>query len=114
MMRITAIMLVLGILIAGCASQGAGQEKPASGQAVLANEASGGVKDDGMDSSMAVSEDGKSVTFGNGTGGSGTAESEGSVVSGGTLGMKKAEENETVESGSGGQVVDVGGSIPIR
>ncbi len=89
MTRIFAIMLVLGILVAGCATQGPGQSAPASGPAISANDTSGEVKDDGIDSSMDISEDGKSVTFGNGTGGSGDAKDNESVVTGGTLGMKK-------------------------
>lgn len=61
---------------------------------------------------MEVSEDGKTVTFGEGEGGAGDATDEGKVVAGGTMGMTK--DNETVAGSDGGQIVDVGGSIPVR
>jgi uncharacterized lipoprotein len=73
------VLALLIILLAGCASQKA---EPAKGDM-------NGTNNSGTDSAMEVSEDGKTVTFGNGSGGSGDAEDEGEVVSGGTMGITK-------------------------
>lgn len=101
---------VILALAAGCASQKTEAPKPSESAPAEMN---GSKNNSGT--AMEVSEDGKTVTFGNGSGGSAADSDEDDVVSGGTMGMKKEEpENKTVTSGSGGQIVDVGGSIPIR
>ena len=101
--------MVLGLILAGCTSQTAEPAKQAPGESI-----NGTKNNSGTDSAMEVSEDGKSVTFGNGSGGSADDSDEDDVVSGGTMGMKKENETKPPTSSSGGQIVDVGGSIPVR
>ncbi|HSB47283.1 MAG TPA: hypothetical protein VLD37_04655 [Candidatus Bilamarchaeum sp.] len=95
MSRILIVALALALLIAGCASA---PPKPAN--------------DSPKSNGSAMESGGDTITLGNGSMGSGTSD-EDKVVSGGSIGMKK--NNSTVTSGStGGQIVDVGGSIPVR
>ncbi|MEW6723039.1 MAG: hypothetical protein AB1324_07285 [Candidatus Micrarchaeota archaeon] len=101
-----AIIVLAAILLYGCAS-GPGAPAPPA-------ENDGGESSPDQSSGTGT---GDSVTLGDGGDiKSGSVEDGDTVSGGGSMGMVKANDSgeEPVKSGSGGQIVDVGGSLPAR